>query len=144
MVTLDKNNVYFPAINLAINDVSGSVSFDDELIQASNLMGDLFGGLIDFNIEGKTKANGDYITNANFSGDWNAKQLLQHNDIPLLDKDSGNLDWVGKLELLFEPGKMNYELQVSSNLQSLGSTLPYPLTKAEGDKGLLLSMLKVI
>ncbi len=137
VVELTKSNIHFPAINLALDNVSGSIRFSNDVIKAPNLTGDLFGSPIDFNIAAKSKANGDYVTNANFSGDWKIKQVIQHNGIPLSDQLSGDLDWLGKLELVFVPGDLQYELQISSNLQGLGSTLPYPLAKLEEDKGLL-------
>ncbi len=136
-VGLSDVDILFPDIKLPLNQVNGDIVFNNELIDATNLTAKLFNYPIQLNAKAAPNEQGVYATQAQFSGDWPLGSLFEHHNIPLQTHIKGDLDWKGDLALRFPKDGFNYDLQVSSNLGSVESTLPYPLNKSEDEQSLL-------
>lgn len=134
---LDNNTLYFPDINVSLQQVSGELSFVNEVINAPDLTAKLFNFPISMAVNAEQNDKSIYTTKAEFSGQWPLGSVFKQHNIPLRDKVSGDLSWKGDLELLFPKDDFDYSFQVSSDLLGVASELPFPFGKKATDPSLL-------
>ncbi|ELR66334.1 Putative exported protein [Photobacterium marinum] len=112
---------------LRIEQVNGSLSFDNDVIKAQELKGDLLAQPVSFGFVGNSVDTG-YRVDINVTGDWQVAKLQQQIDDPLLAHVSGRSPWRAGIGVnLYDTG-FDYSVDLKANLAAVGSELPYPLT----------------
>lgn len=114
-----------PAIQLA--NVNGQLSFDNDVIKATDLKGFLLEQPINVGFNGKSVDTG-YTVDIDLGGNWQVGQLQQQLNDPLLNHVSGQTQWQGAVGVnLYDTG-FNYTVDLQAPLSRINSNLPYPLT----------------
>ncbi|WP_188739666.1 YhdP family protein [Shewanella inventionis] len=129
LVNLVDNPVYIATPGLELENVSGQVSFVNQLIEAKDITAQLFEQPLTFSVA-TGKQNEHFALNVDMGGRWDLDNLSSELTNPLTGLYHGELEWDGALTMVFDPS--GYSLQVSANSDMLGVALdlPAPYAKA--------------
>ncbi|MEC6797771.1 YhdP family protein [Photobacterium sp. S4TG1] len=148
-VYFNHNPITLTTPHLAIENVTGSLTFNNSAIKAQGLKGILYQQPITFGFDGdNVEKSADYKVNVNVGGQWQLAKLHDYLPATLLDNLSGSSDWQGLVGVDIKPQGFHYTVGVKVPLTDVSSQLPYPLqqrkhtasaltVKVEGDKNQL-------
>ena len=108
---------------MPVTGVNGTISFTESTMASDQLQGQWSGEPLSIRIA--TDANG---TSINANGRANIAELRHYYDLPVFDQLSGKTDW--QAGLLLQGGKV--DLNLTSNLKGITSSLPDPFNKTAG------------
>ncbi|MGX9419425.1 YhdP family protein [Vibrio sp. WJH972] len=131
---LKNNNVKIQSPSMNIQNVSGDVSFNDDVITAKKMSGELLGQPISFGFNGKTK-NKSYNVNISSKGVWDVAKLEPYIGKFWIDPLRGDGPWTLGINLDLHQQGLNYQVDLEGDLTRVRSRYPYPLNKHVGDLG---------
>lgn len=136
-VKLSGNNVSIPDLDIKLANATGTLRFENEILQVEGLTADLLGQQISIDVDGNDSSDG-YQVALTAMGDWEAKLLLEQHHPMLTPFFEGQSSWQADLSLTLPEEGYNYNLQILSRLEGLDIALPAPLNKPADEARLLL------
>jgi len=128
-VLLNNNDIEINAIDLAVNQVSGELSFINGDVIGSNIRGELYQQPITFDINTKPIDAELYGIVLDLNAKWHSDNIPDSWHTYLDDYLSGVLDWQGQVTLEIGEQGVSYKANVKSPMQGLALKLPKPLDK---------------
>ncbi|MCD9466279.1 YhdP family protein [Photobacterium iliopiscarium] len=123
---------------LAIENVNGSLSFNNSEIKATGLTGLLYQQPIKFGFDGNNvKKAADYKVNVNVGGQWQLAKLKDYLPLVVLNNITGSSNWKALVGVDIKPQGFNYNVGVTVPLVNVSSQLPYPLQQAKHTRSVL-------
>lgn len=125
---LDNNQVSIARPNIQMQDVTGSISFENDVVNAKAMSATLLEQKVEFGFNGETESN-DYLVNVDMAGDWHLNKLkaaLNLNDASMIE---GQSDWDFELAVALKDIGFTYLGHLNANLTNVDVDLPDPLKK---------------
>jgi uncharacterized protein (TIGR02099 family) len=123
-------NLQAPAMQ--VQQLTGSLSFENDKIRADKLQLNWRGLPVTAALQGENTTDG-YQLALQLSGGQDTQQLLQALHAPAVTLVAGTTDWQLQLALNLAEDDINYQAQLSSNLQNTALLLPAPYNKTEDE-----------
>lgn len=130
LVNFDHTPVYITEPGLELGDVTGQVEFFDDVVTGNGIEATLFQQAVSLTFDTESLGD-DYGLDLQLSGVWALENLPDYLDNPLKDFYSGELDWEGKMTMVFDPIGYQIQAQVSSDLLGVNLALPDHFAKEE-------------
>lgn len=122
------NPITLTTPHLAIDNVNGSLTFNNSAIKAQGLTGVLYQQPITFGFEGDNdKKSANYKVNVDVGGQWQLAKLKNYVPSVVLKNITGSSDWRAKVGVDIKPNGFHYNVGVTVPLVNVSSQLPYPL-----------------
>lgn len=131
---LTDNHVEIKAPPMTLENVSGRVAFDNDVVKTAGLSGELLKQPITLDFSGQNAGKG-YAVNIDAIGDWNTKPLIPYIGERWVKRVKGHAPWQMGIELQLNDVGFTYQLDLNANFATLVSEYPYPLAKGYGDTG---------
>lgn len=131
-VKFNNNRVNIAALNMNLTNAQGTLTFNNEKLEIEALNAEFFEQPITMNM--RAEQNQTYDLDFDISGMWDVQQSLEQFQIDLTDELSGTFDYQLDLGVSIGKDDYSYVALLSSDLLSMQSGLPFPLSKAEGQK----------
>ncbi|QIR13381.1 YhdP family protein [Shewanella aestuarii] len=132
-VRFNQNPVYITKPGVQLNQVSGEISFINNLVSGQDLTAKLFKQPLSFSFA-TTNRSGQLALDVDFEGRWDIDKFPASFTTPLSDYYQGQFDWTGELMMMFGDQGYSLRAQAESELQGVSLTLPLPYTKQAKDK----------
>ena len=123
--------VQTPLIKLA--DVSGRITFDDDVVKAKGLSAHLLNQPVKLGFDGESQA-GDYLVNINTTGNWKVKPLTPYLGESWLERVDGRAPWKMGVDIQLNDVGFTYQIDVDADITRIESQYPLPLAKKAGKK----------
>nr|WP_211092050.1 YhdP family protein [Vibrio agarilyticus] len=131
---LKHNQVAVESPPMLLQQVSGRIRFDDDVVSATGLEATLLSQPIHLGFNGRSVGD-DYDVAIEAQGDWAVGPLAPYIGEHWVAPLSGHAPWQMGIDLQLDDVGFTYQIDVSANLQTLASDYPYPLNKVSGDTG---------
>ncbi|WP_064791249.1 YhdP family protein [Shewanella woodyi] len=132
LVNFDHTPVYITEPGVALDEVTGQVSFLNDVVKGEGIEAKLFQQPVSLSFDTESLGN-NYGLNLDLSGTWQLAELPDYLDNPLKSFYSGELEWDGGMTLIFDPSGYRIQAQVNSELLGVGLDLPAPFTKGKDE-----------
>ncbi|WP_100657731.1 YhdP family protein [Alteromonas flava] len=126
LVKLSDNQVRFPSVNLALEDVSGEVTFINDKVSIDDLSARLFAQPIAVALRGQEESAG-YRANVSLQGQWSLDELIDRYASSLQPYAQGTSQVGAQLELITQADDFSYDLRIESQFSADAIRLPAPL-----------------
>ncbi len=113
---------------IQMDDLSGRLQFNRVGVTAGNLRGTMLGGAFNTEFKG-SGGQGNYTATGKAAGRASANALKMIADGSITERLTGYMDW----EADYSFAANQNELEVTSSLTNLVSTLPFPMQKGAGE-----------
>lgn len=123
------NSISIPALDLNFANTQGSLTFNNEVIEISNVETELLGQPVTVNMSGYN-AEAGYQVDIDLAGEWQITPLLEASIPGFTEYMSGHSNWTAKLDLSLPEQGYQYNFQLNSDLHNLSSRLPGPFQKS--------------
>lgn len=133
---LHANEVAIQSPKINLDQVSGRIAFDNDVIHAEELHGLLLDQPVNLNIHGSQEEE-QYGVAIQADGQWQAALLAPYLGKRWVDPVSGQLPWKMDLGIQLKHQGFSYQLDTQADLQQLESRYPYPLAHQMGQAGKL-------
>ncbi|MGR5133963.1 YhdP family protein [Vibrio alfacsensis] len=131
---LKSNRVDIDAPPMTLENATGRITFDNDVVMASGLSAELLKQPISLDFRGENAGQGYNVT-INTLGDWDVGPLKPYLGDRWLNLVSGHAPWQMDIDLQLNDVGFTYQVDVLAQLSQLSSEYPYPLAKARGEKG---------
>lgn len=131
---LKKNNVKIKTPSMNVDQVSGNINFDNDVVTAKALSGRLLGQAISLGFKGKSNSKG-YEVNLASKGVWDVTKLGPYVGKYWTNPVRGNGPWSLDVDLQLNQVGFNYQVDLNGDLTRVKSNYPAPLDKHMGDLG---------
>ncbi|CAM3469015.1 YhdP family protein [Shewanella violacea] len=132
VVTFNKTPVYISKPGILLDQVTGQVSFSNDIVTGDNISALLYQQPISLTFDTGSLGR-NYGLNLDMKGAWSLADLPAELDNPLQDFYSGDVNWNGAMTLIFDPSGYRIQAQVETDLVGAELALPAPLTKAKDE-----------
>lgn len=129
--TLSGNAVVLDAPPIPLDNVSGKIVFDNDVVKADGLKASMLEQPIELGFSGRSVADG-YRVDVDFGGNWQAEKLQAQLDDPLLAYVRGLSRWQSKVGVDLHDTGFDYQVAADADLTQISSQLPYPLSHVAG------------
>ena len=132
LITFDKTPVYITEPGVLLDQVTGQVSFDNDIVNGDDISALLYQQPISLTFDtGNVGRN--YGLNLDMKGAWSLADLPEELNNPLQDFYSGDVSWKGAMTLVFDPSGYRIQAQVETDLVGAELALPAPFTKVKDE-----------
>ncbi|EDQ00747.1 YhdP family protein [Shewanella benthica] len=132
LITFDKTPVYITEPGVLLDQVTGQVSFVNDIVNGEDISALLYQQPISLTFDtGNVGRN--YGLNLDMKGAWSLADLPEELNNPLQDFYSGDVSWKGAMTLVFDPSGYRIQAQVETDLVGAELDLPAPFTKAKDE-----------
>nr|WP_281364214.1 YhdP family protein [Vibrio marinisediminis] len=131
---LKNNHVTIDAPPMELDNVSGRVEFDNDVVKAAGLSAKLLNQPIAIDFNGESSNTG-YNVDIDVLGDWQIKPLAPYVGAQWLKPVSGHVPWQSNIDIQLNDVGFTYQIDASADMQMLASDYPYPLQRTMGEKG---------
>lgn len=132
LITFDNTPVYITEPGVLLDQVSGQVSFVNDLVYGEDISALLYQQPISLTFDtGNVGSN--YGLNLDMKGAWSLADLPEELNNPLQDFYSGDVSWKGAMTLVFDPYGYRIQAQVETDLVGAELALPAPFTKVKDE-----------
>ncbi|WP_194438410.1 YhdP family protein [Vibrio fluminensis] len=131
---LKGNDVTIDAPPMELDNVSGRIEFDNDVVKAAGLSANLLKQPVSIDFNGESSKSG-YNIGVDVVGDWSVKPLAPYVGAQWLKPVSGHVPWQTNVEIQLNDVGFTYQIDASADMQMLASTYPYPLEWKVGKKG---------
>lgn len=131
---LSNNHVEIDAPPMTLEQVSGRVEFDNDVVKATGLSANLLDQPINLDFQGQNAGKG-YAVNIDAVGDWKTPPLEPYIGDKVVSRLAGHSPWHLDVDIQLNDVGFTYQLDLDANLTTIASQYPYPLSKAFGEKG---------
>ncbi|MCG9611647.1 TIGR02099 family protein [Vibrio harveyi] len=131
---LKNNRVDIDAPPMTLENATGRIKFDNDVVTTSGLSAELLKQPISLDFRGENAEQGYNVT-INTLGDWEVDPLKPYLGERWLSLVSGHAPWQMDIDLQLNDVGFTYQVDVLAQLSQLASEYPYPLGKKRGEKG---------
>ncbi|MGR5234217.1 YhdP family protein [Vibrio rotiferianus] len=131
---LKNNRVDIDAPPMRLENATGRIKFDNDVVTTSGLSAKLLNQPISLDFRGENAEQG-YNVSINTLGDWEVDPLKPYLGERWLSLVSGHAPWQMDVALQLNDVGFTYQVDVIAKLNQLVSEYPYPLAKAAGEAG---------
>lgn len=131
---LKNNQVAINAPPMMLDNVSGRIEFDNDVVSAAGLSAKLLEQPVSIDFNGESADKG-YNVSVDVLGDWTTKPLEHYVGEKWLKPVSGSLPWQTNVDIQLNDVGFTYQIDASADLQMLASAYPYPLNHSMGQAG---------
>ncbi|MCG7515964.1 YhdP family protein [Vibrio sp. MMH1-50] len=131
---LKNNRVDIDAPPMTLENATGRIKFDNDVVTTSGLSAELLMQPISLDFRGENAEQGYNVT-INTLGDWEVDPLKPYLGERWLSLVSGHAPWQMDIDLQLNDVGFTYQVDVLAQLSQLASEYPYPLGKKRGEKG---------
>ncbi|MGR5501123.1 YhdP family protein [Vibrio sp. DNB22_10_4] len=131
---LSDNHVEIDAPPMTLEQVSGRIEFDNDVVKATGLSANLLDQPINLDFQGQNASKG-YAVKINSVGDWSTAPLEPYIGDKVVSRLSGHAPWHLDVDIQLNDVGFTYQLDLDANLVTIASDYPYPLSKSFGDAG---------
>ncbi|MBW3697227.1 TIGR02099 family protein [Vibrio sp. T187] len=128
------NHVEIEAPPMTLENVTGRIEFDNDVVTANGLAAELLEQAISVDFKGENDGLG-YAVGIDVLGDWDVEPLVPYIGERWLDPVSGHAPWQAGIDIQLNDIGFTYQLDLQSDLKFIASEYPYPLTKQSQEKG---------
>ncbi|MGF1752922.1 TIGR02099 family protein [Vibrio makurazakiensis] len=128
------NHVDIEAPPMTLENVTGRIEFDNDVINANGLSAELLKQAISVDFKGENDGAG-YAVNIDVLGDWDVEPLIPYVGERWLSPISGHAPWQSGIDIQLNDVGFTYQLDLQSDLKFIESKYPYPLTKSSLESG---------
>ncbi|MZI92718.1 TIGR02099 family protein [Vibrio sp. CAIM 722] len=127
---LTKSTVDIDAPPIHMKDVSGRIHFDNDVVSAAGITGQLLNQPVSLDFKGESNTKG-YGVQIDTVGDWDVKPLSPYVGKKWIDPLNGHAPWQMGVHLQLNDVGFTYQVDLRAGLTDVVSQYPYPLSKAE-------------
>nr|WP_282450528.1 YhdP family protein [Vibrio sp. 1CM24A] len=131
---LSGNHVEIEAPPMVLENTTGRIEFDNDVVTANGLAADLLNQSISLDFKGLNDGPG-YAVDIDVLGDWDVKPLEPYIGEQWLSRLSGHAQWQSQIDIQLNDIGFTYQLDLQSDLKYLASDYPYPLEKKSLESG---------
>lgn len=131
---LKGNHVQIEAPPMVLENTTGRIEFDNDVVTATGLSAELLTQGISVDFTGQNDGPG-YAVGIDVLGDWDVKPLEPYIGEQWLSRLSGHAPWQSNIDIQLNDIGFTYQLDLKSDLTYLASDYPYPLSKSTLEKG---------
>ncbi|OEF28458.1 YhdP family protein [Vibrio rumoiensis] len=131
--TLKNNPIEVQSPPIHLEDASGKITFNDDVVKGSSIKANLLKQPISLDFSGQNQSKG-YAVNIDVLGNADMATLRQEVPSPWLDPLAGSAPWNLNVDLQLNDVGFTYQLDGDADLEFLTSSYPEPLGKALGIK----------
>lgn len=131
---LNENHVEIEAPPMVLENTTGRIEFDNDVVTANGLAADLLKQGISIDFKGLNDGPG-YAVDIDVLGDWDVKPLEPYIGEQWLSRLSGHAQWQSQIDIQLNDIGFTYQLDLQSDLKYLASDYPYPLAKKSLESG---------
>lgn len=128
---LKNNSVFMPSLSLNLKKVSGTIYFDNDVINAKGIDAFLLEQKVSLDFNGKNNRLG-YGVRIDSSGNWQVQPLGNYIDKKWINPLKGKAPWQLGIDLQLTDAGFNYQARLNSKLRDVISQYPFPLNKEAG------------
>lgn len=128
-VFLANNQVFLPNLNIELNQASGTLSFENNKIDAPKITAKLLNQKVSLEFAGEQQED-VYQANIKMRGDWQITPLLTPVAPGLVKYLSGHNNWTADVALTLPEEGYQYTAKIFSELTNIDSQLPAPFAKS--------------
>ncbi|MEE3880470.1 YhdP family protein [Vibrio sp. YYF0003] len=132
---LKDNRVDIDAPPMTLENATGRINFDNDVVTTSGLAAELLTQPISVDFRGESAEQG-YDVTINTLGDWDVEPLKPYVGERWLNLVSGHAPWQMDIGLQLNDVGFTYQVDVLAQLNRVVSKYPYPLAKKAGESGL--------
>lgn len=135
---LKRNYVEIEAPPMDLDEVSGRIYFDNDVVKAQNLKGKLLNQPMSLDFNGRNddkQGSQGYLVDIKATGDWYVDPLMPYLGRKWLQHVDGHASWDLGVDLQLTDIGFTYQIEVDAKLNELHSDYPYPLNQEVGDGG---------
>ncbi|KJY92113.1 membrane protein [Vibrio neptunius] len=125
---LDENQVTIETPPLKLENVSGRIEFDNDVVSAAGLSAQLLKQPVAIDFAGENAGQG-YNVNIDVVGDWDLKPLTPYVGERWIGPLKGHAPWSMGVDIQLNDVGFTYQLDTSADLKMVSSQYPYPLNK---------------
>ncbi|CDT91921.1 YhdP family protein [Vibrio coralliirubri] len=131
---LSGNHVEIEAPPMVLENTTGRIEFDNDVVTANGLAAELLNQGISLDFKGLNDGPG-YAVDIDVLGDWDVKPLEPYIGEQWLSRLSGHAQWQSQIDIQLNDIGFTYQLDLQSDLKYLASDYPYPLEKKSLESG---------
>lgn len=131
---LNGNHVEIEAPPIVLENTTGRIEFDNDVVTAHGLAADLLEQGVSIDFKGLNDGPG-YAVDIDVLGDWDVKPLEPYIGEKWLSRLSGHALWQSQIDIQLNDIGFSYQLDLQSDLKYLASDYPYPLAKKSLESG---------
>ncbi|GGI87760.1 DUF3971 domain-containing protein [Shewanella gelidii] len=135
-VHLNKNNVFIQQPGLDLAQVSGAVSFVNDVVSGRDVQAQLFNQPTRITFD-TGAIHQDFALNVQLKSTWQLDELPQELSNPLESFYAGTIDLSGAMTMIFDDTGYRIQAQVESDLMGADVKLPQTFAKRVGERRLL-------
>ena len=132
-VEFSDNQINLPTLKLALDKATGTLTFDNELIQAEGLSAQLLGQDILVDLSGE-QVDRTYSLDVNATGNWDVEPLVTKVGDDFSRYFAGTSAWNLDLHADLLGDSFEYEARLNSNLAGISAALPEPFAKLSNEQ----------
>ncbi|MDN3617781.1 YhdP family protein [Vibrio gallaecicus] len=133
---LKGNHVDIKAPPITLENVTGRIEFDNDVVTANGLAAELLEQGISVDFKGENEGTG-YVVDIDVLGDWDTDPLVPYIGERWLSRISGHAPWQTGIDIQLNDIGFTYQLDLQSDLKFIASEYPYPLAKKSLENGAL-------
>ncbi|PSW10209.1 TIGR02099 family protein [Photobacterium sanctipauli] len=130
---LADNQVAIDTPPIPLEQVSGIIEFDNDIVTGDKLAANVLSQPITFGFAGNSVETG-YKVGIDLGGKWQVAPLQAHLQDPLLAHVSGISQWQSKVDIDLHDTGFDYRVDLQAGLDDINSKLPYPLAHQAGKR----------
>ncbi|WP_059123322.1 YhdP family protein [Vibrio sp. MEBiC08052] len=131
---LKNNRVDIQSPSLDLRKVSGRIRFDNDVVTASALQGEMLGQPVSWSFQGESGSKG-YNVHIDTVGDWEVTPLASYVGQKWIAPLSGHAPWEMGVDIQLNDIGFSYQANLDTDLQAIASQYPYPLNKKVQEQG---------
>lgn len=130
---LKENTIVTETPPLQLTQVSGTLRFDNDQVQAEAIRGMLLAQPVSVSFAGH-QADSGYQVGIDVGGHWSVAALKQQVRDPLLERVAGLSRWQTHIGVDLHDTGFTYQVKAEADLNDMHSALPYPLRLSRGNQ----------
>ncbi|MDD1792043.1 TIGR02099 family protein [Enterovibrio sp. ZSDZ42] len=126
--SLGGNQVAIASPEIVLNNVTGTMSFDNDVVWAKKLKAQLLDQPVNIGFKGEAEAE-NYLVNIDIDGQWEGDKLKAALELPDLQFIEGRSAWDLGVDIALKDIGFTYDVLLDADLTHVDINLPAPLNK---------------
>ncbi|PMJ91322.1 YhdP family protein [Vibrio sp. 10N.261.55.A7] len=131
---LADNHVEIEAPPMTLENVTGRIEFDNDVVKAAGLSANLLKQPLSLDFSGENSGSG-YAVGIDLLGDWDIEPLAPYIGERWTQDISGHAPWQSAINIQLNDVGFTYQIDLNADMKMVKSDYPYPLNKPLKTKG---------